>query len=38
MSYLVATLGLGVATIVSTISFDESVFVWTVLIDFLLSF
>lgn len=38
VSRLVAALGFGVATAISTVSFDESVFVWTMLIEFLLSF
>lgn len=29
VSYLVAALVLGVATVIGTISFNESVFVWT---------
>lgn len=35
MSYLVGSLGLDVATVISTISFGESVFVWTLSFYFL---
>lgn len=38
MSYLVAALVLGVATVIGIMSFNESVFVWTMHIEFLLSF